>query len=570
MRWILLLLVGFVSVVSLAIGRAETKKPRLAVLVYFDQMRGDYPSRWADLYDKEGFKRLTTDGAWFDNCHYPYANTMTGPGHATCATGCSPDVHGIVANDWYDLKAGKTQYCAATVRYQQVPPPLPSPPAKDKTDADTDKKAPPISGTPDLLLAPTIGDAIKSATDGKGKVISLSLKDRSAILPAGKRPDAVYWVDKDGRLVTSTYYRDRVHPWIDEINRSTLGLTWLNTKWTKLRPDLDYANFSGPDEAPGEGKGSAQGVSFPHPFDGGPKKELATYYAAVANSPAGNDFLLEVAKRAIMAEKLGQNEHPDLLSISFSSNDLVGHAWGPDSQEVMDITLRSDLIIRDLMKFLDDKVGKDNYILVLSADHGICPLPEAASTRGHKAARVGPSAFFANANKALSKRFPRKDGTADGKDVKWFANTVSNMVYFNRALLKDRGTTVPEASRELVKWLKTQPTVETAYAADDVPTAEGEVGVRVRRSFMASRSGDVTIVLKPYHFFGSTLTGTTHGSPFDYDTHVPLLIYGAGVKPGVRKERVTPEAAAVILATGLGIAPPEKAEVKVPAGLFGE
>ncbi|MGL4555298.1 MAG: alkaline phosphatase family protein [Gemmataceae bacterium] len=565
---LLLLLAGLAGLASFSLGRpAPPRKPKLAVLVFFDQMRGDYLSRWAGLYEKDGFNRLTGDGAWFTDCHYPYANTMTGPGHATCSTGCSPDAHGVVANDWYDPKAGKEQYCAGSVRYRQVPPPLPLSQAEE---AKLKKKEEPTGATPEWLLAPTLGDALKAATGGKGKVVALSLKDRSAVLPAGKRPDAVYWADRDGRWVTSTFYRDKVHPWVDEMNHSTLGLSWLNTKWTKLRPGSDYARHSGPDDGPGEDKGASQGVSFPHPFDGGPKKLLSSYYGAVANSPAGNDLLLEAVRRAVVAEKLGQGDHPDLLSVSFSSNDLVGHTWGPDSQEVLDVTLRSDLIVRDLLRFLDEKVGKGNYVLAMSADHGICPLPEAMRVKGVRAARVSPKSFFADAEKHLSARFPANDPTADGKKpTAWFAKTVSNMAYFNRAVLKARGTTPAEASRELVKWLVKRPTVEAAFASEDLATADGQIAERVRRSYRADRSGDVTVVLKPYHFFSTSLAGTTHGSPYPYDTHVPLVAFGAGVRPGVRKERVTPEAAAVILAEGLGIAPPAKAAVKVPAGLFG-
>jgi predicted AlkP superfamily pyrophosphatase or phosphodiesterase len=456
------------------------------------------------------------------------------------------------------------------VRHSQVPPATPSYSSSGDKGKITAKK--PTGIAPETLLAPTLGDSLKAATDGKGKVVALSLKDRSAVLPAGKKPDAVYWVDKEGRLVTSTYYRDRVHPWVDEINKSTLALSWLNTKWEKLRPDLDYAKYSGPDDAKGEDKGSFQGVSFPHPFDGGPKKLLSAYHGALANSPQGNDYLLEVTKRAIVAEKLGQRDEPDFLAVSFSSNDLVGHCWGPDSQEVLDLTLRSDLLIRDLLTFLDDKVGKGNYVIALSADHGICPLPEVARAQGKKAGRVIPKKFFAAAEERLNEKFPPKQVRANDEPARkgWIEASVSNMVYLNRALVADRGATVPQVSAELAKWLQEQPEVQAAFTHEQLVKGDmkSEVGRRVQRSFHPERSGDVTVVLQPYHFFSSQLTGTTHGSPHDYDTHVPLIIYGANVKPGVRKERVTPEAAAVILAEAIGVPAPAKAVVKVPANLW--
>ena len=251
----------------------------------------------------------------------------------------------------------------------------------------------------------------------------------------------------------------------------------------------------------------------------------------------------------------------------------MGHCWGPDSQEVLDITLRSDVLIRDLLAFLDDKVGKGNYIVALSADHGICPLPEVARAQGNKAGRVSPRKFFAAAEERLNEKFPPKQVRADEEQPArkgWIEASVSNMVYLNRALVADRGATVPQVSAELAKWLNEQNEVEAAFTHDQLTKSDmkSKVGRRVQRSFHPERSGDVTVVLKPFHFFSSQLTGTTHGSPHDYDTHVPLIIYGANVKPGIREGRVSPEAAAVILAEALGVPAPAKAAVKVPEGLW--
>ena len=311
--------------------------PKLVVLLVFDQMRGDYPSRWYDLYPEGGFRRLAGRGAWFTECHYPYANTMTGPGHATLATGCPPRKHGIVGNEWFDGARGKTVSCVGAGRYDMIPPPVVDPDVK--VDKDADKK--PKSVSPEQLLSPTLADAIKKHLGKGSRVVALSLKDRSAVLPGGRSPDACYWADAAGRFVTSTYYRDRVHPWAAEFNKASYGDRWLGKTWDRLRADVDYEKWSGPDDVPGEGKGSMQGRTFPHPFDGGAKKSLKVYRAAVANSPMGNELLWEFAKRAIDGERLGTRETPDFLSLSFSSNDLVGHTWGPDSQEVLDTTLRS-------------------------------------------------------------------------------------------------------------------------------------------------------------------------------------------------------------------------------------
>lgn len=536
----------------------EKRRPRLAVLVVFDQMRGDYLVRWRDLFEKDGFRRLTDGGAWYQDCHYPYANTMTGPGHATISTGCSPDVHGIVANDWYDLAEHRPAYCVGSPRHEQVPPP--TKPGKAKGSA-----------APTRLLAPTIADALKLATHGKGKVVALSLKDRASVLPGGaSKPDAVYWVDREGRLVTSTYYRASVHPWARQLNSSGLAMKWMGKKWERLRKDLDYDKHAGPDDAEGEADKAPFTRTFPHLLDGGPKKDKSVYLGALATSPFGNDLLLEAVRRAVEGEKLGRGDEPDFLSISFSSNDLVGHAWGPDSHEVLDITLRSDLIVRDLLKMLDDKVGKGNYVLVLTADHGICPLPEASSKKGRDAKRISPKLLFGSAQAMLDRKWPAKGGEEGGP---WIESAGSTMVYFSRPELKSRGVKLEDAARELAKWLPTQPGIQAAYTAEQMKgklPPKDQLARQVQRSFYPARSGDVLFASKPYYLIGSYRTGTNHGTPHPYDTHAPLVVYGAGVKPGVRKERVSPEAAAVILAAGLGIKPPAKAAVKVPAGLFTE
>jgi predicted AlkP superfamily pyrophosphatase or phosphodiesterase len=539
------------------------KKPavRLAVLVVFDQMRGDYLTRWKDLYAKDGFRRLLDDGAWFQNCHYPYAFTVTGAGHASLATGCSPRTHGIIANNWYDRKEGEVVYCAASSRYKLVPAPAPDP---------AEKKTKRTAGNPDRLLAATLGDTLKTVTKGKGKVVSLSLKDRSAVLPGGRRPDACYWQSsRTGSFVTSTFYRDRLHPWVERFNRQRLVDSWSGKQWQRLRPDLDYGQYSGPDDVAGEGKGFGQGRTFPHPL-GSLKKSPKNYYAAVYNSPFGNEVLLGLVKEAIVAEKLGSRDVPDLLCVSFSSNDPIGHCWGPDSQEVLDVTLRSDLIVRDLLAFLDDKVGKGRYVLALSADHGVCPLPEVSVKHGVKARRLSPLTLALRAEMFLGEKFGKPQESKGG----CIESVADDQVYLNRAWLKARGLKSAEVEKALADWLKQQTGIRTAYTRTELlrgVSKDDKIGQAVRRSFHPDRSGDVVPVLEPYYLFLPALsTGTTHGTPHDYDTHVPLLVYGGGVRRGVRKEAVTPQAAVPILAHALGIRPPATCEAGLPQGLFEE
>jgi hypothetical protein len=533
---------------------------KLAVLLVFDQLRGDYLQRWAEHFTEGGFHRLETEGAWFQNCHYPYANTFTGPGHASLSTGCSPDKHGIIDNEWYEVETSAFVYCAAAPRYALVPP-LPK-------ELDRDPKKKEQGGTPERLLAPTLADALKAATGGKAKVVALSFKDRSSVLPGGKRPDACYWFDvSSGNVVTSAYYRDAVHPWVAEFNKGRPADRWFGKDWTRFRDGLDYEKLSGPDDVLGEGKGFGQGRTFPHPMDGGKKKIGKDYYEALYNSPFGNDVLLALAKKAIDAEKLGTHDVPDLLTLSFSSNDPIGHCWGPDSQEVLDVTLRTDRIVKELLDYLDTKVGKGKYVVVMSADHGVCPLPEVAKAQGKDAGRAKPEDVMKAANTFLRDKYGEKDETAAPVEA-----LAEGMFYLNRAWLKANQLDQGKVEGALAAWLKKQPFVQTAYTRAQLgeAAADDEIGRLVRKSYYAGRSGDVLVVVKPYHLLTKYLTGTTHGSPHPYDTHVPLVALGPGIKAGARKDAVTPQAAVAILSRALGIKPPAAAEAPVPEKLFVE
>ncbi len=535
------------------------ERPRLVVLLVFDQMRADYLTRWQNVFGEGGLRRLQEQGAWFQNCHYPYAHTVTAAGHASLLTGCTPAVHGIVGNDWYDQKTGRSVYCVQSNRpYVRIPA------AGSKGNGFGRKKG---GISPENLLAPTLSDVLKEATGGKARVVALSLKDRSAVLPAGRRPDACYWFDSSqGVFVTSSYYRDRPHPWVEEFNRGRPADRWFGRSWERLRPQLDYELLSGPDDVPGEGIGFVEGKTFPHPLKGGLTKPGRVYYEAVTDSPMGNELLLDLAKRAITAERLGQHETPDLLSVSFSSNDLIGHTWGPDSQEVLDVTLRTDRVVKELLNHLDAQVGKGRYLLALSADHGVCPLPEVSRARGREAGRIDPVQLTRKAGEFLSQRFGAPSGNGG-----WFEEVSYPWIYLNRQAVRAAGKEPAAVEDALADWFKKQPGILTAYTRTQlvkgVPAAD-KVGSLVRRSFHPDRSGDVTVIQKPYYLFASPLaTGTNHGTPHTYDTHVPLLVYGPGVRAGVYQEAVAPQAIAAIFAHWLKIAAPARAEFGVPRSL---
>jgi hypothetical protein len=535
----------------------EDGPPSLVVLVVFDQLRGDYLQRWQGLFGDGGFRRLCEEGAWFQNCHYPYSATFTGPGHASLGTGCSPDRHGIIANDWYDAVARKGTYCCAPQRDARLVPAAPE---------GTPKGLVAVAATPELLLAPTLADALKKY-NGQSRVVCLSLKDRSAVLIGGRRPDACYWFDRLGRCVTSSYYRPGLHAWARAFNAERAADRWLGKSWERLRTDLDYEKFSGPDAGPGEGTRTFSST-FPHRIAGKGDGPDPAYYSALTASPFGNDLLLDLAKRAVEGEKLGRRGAPDFLAISFSSTDLVGHIWGPDSQEVLDATLRSDRTVKELLDFLDAQVGKGRYVVALSADHGICRLPEAARARGDAGGRIDPGQLRQSVEAMLDRAYPERARLAPGE--RWVDGAEGPMLWLNRSLLGRLRLPAERVERAVADWLPGQRGVQAAYTWAQLRAGvpEGDrLGRQVQRSFFPDRSPDVYLVEKPGYFVNRYLTGTTHGTPHPYDTHVPLIFYGHGVRRGVRTERVTPQAAAVGLAAALGLTLP-RAEVGVPAGLF--
>lgn len=556
-----LLLIGLFGFGPMPAAAPKAAKPKLAVIVVFDQLRGDYLVKWQSLFGAGGFRRLQEEGAWFTNCHYPYADTLTAPGHTSLVTGTSPYKHGIIANEWYDRASGAEVTSVQSERYDPVPAPKPS---KDG------KKV--LGASPLRRREESIGDVLLRATKGKSKVGSLSIKDRAAILMAALRAHFAYWFSTSaGGFVTSTYYNDTLHPWVSAFNKRAPQDKGFGKDWTRLHSNLDYAKYSGPDDIPVEGTGFLQGRVFPHPMKGGLDKIGKTYYEALTCSPQGNELLLELAKTAIDAEKLGQGDATDLLSLSFSSNDIVGHCWGPDSQEVLDMTLRTDLIVKDLLDFLDARVGKGQYLLVLSADHGICPIPELARVQGKDAGRVSADELRSGGEAHLDAAFVK-----DGKKRPWIEKMSGSWFYFNKGVIRDLGLAPSAVEKSLAEWLAKQPGVQTAFTRTQV---EGKAKLAdpltesVRLTFYAEASGDVKVLLKPYHLFAtnskkSSAYSTTHGSPHPYDTHVPLLAFGTGVQSGIHAERVTPQALATILAHGLNLPLPSGADAPLPKGVF--
>jgi hypothetical protein len=543
-------------------------RPKLVVLVVFDQMRGDYMSRWAELYGPDGFERMKKEGIWFSECHVPYACTSTGPGHASLSTGAPPSVHGIIENEWYDRKSAARIYCCQPKRPFDLVPAVP-------TELGPPSRGAATGYSPERLLAQTVGESLQDATKGKGRVFSLSIKDRTAVLMGGQKPNGVYCFDaRDGKFHTGAFYgRDAAHAWVNEFNSTRPADAWFNEKWEKLRPNIDYARYSGPDDVEAEAPGlNGQGRTFPHPFKGKLEAPAKPYYEAVELSPAGNELLFGLVKKCVTGEKLGRGAASDLLCVSFSSTDLVGHFYGPDSQEVMDITLRADKLVGELLKFLDTEIGKDRYTLVLTADHGACPLPELPSTKEKYpgAVRKTVTELASNIEQALTAMY----GVSGDVPTQWlevFDDNVWPWLYLNHKAIEARKLKVEDVAAAARDVAAGRGYIETAFTRkelEDKSAPDAPFRKAVLLAYHPDRCGDVIVIPKPGVLVTQYKGGTNHGSPQPYDAHVPFLVSGAGVPAlGQRKEKVSSLSVAPTLAWALGVPAPKHAAVLPPEAI---
>lgn len=535
---------------------------KLVVMVVFDQMRGDYVERWKQHFGPNGFERLKREGVWFSNAHVPYAAASTGPGHASLATGAPPSVHGIIENRWYDRGRGKIVLAPNSEEaYDRVPP----------APGEYREKWPSLA--PTRLLAPTVGETLIDLRKTAGRAFSLSLKARSALLMAGQQSNGAYCFDtSNGEFHTTSFYRKTVPSWVDGFNRSNVAAKWSGKNWDRLKPAAVYEAF-GPDDVPGEGGLIYKGRrTFPHPL---PDERKEDYYTALEFSGYGNDLLWAFAKAAIDGEKLGRNGTTDLLCVSFSTNDLIGHAFGPDSHEVMDITLRSDQMMAELLAYLDEKVGRDRYSLVMTADHGVCPIPEVSVKDHPTAKRLNIYEFTNGLDDHLDKVFGKKDDVPG----QWLEKDAAikdcyPWLYLNRRTIEALGVTQEQVENAAAAWLRERSTPLTVFTRTQLtkgtfPAAEKEFGVMAQLSFHPDRAGDLYLIPPAFDLALPPLSqGSDHGTPHEYDRHMPILAYGVGVKKtGERKDAVSSLIVAPLVSKLLGINAPAKATEKLPAGL---
>ncbi len=497
---------------------------RLVLLIAVDQFRYDYLTRFKSEYSG-GLHRLLTEGAVFTNAFLDHYPTVTAVGHSTMMSGATPSVSGIIGNDWYDRGLG---HSVTSV---------------DDPDTTMLGGAGGPGASPHRMLVDTVGDEVKGtsrAAPGSPeapKVFGLSLKDRAAVLPAGHSADAAFWLDtRTGTFVTSSYYRPDLPAWATAFNAGKPADAFAGKVWTYLDPS------------------SGAGHTLP---------PLGTaLYPAIYASPFGNELLASFAATAVEAERLGQRGVTDVLTVSFSSNDAVGHTYGPDSPEVRDIAVRTDRVIGQFLARVDALVGADHTLVILTADHGVAPLPEVLKARRLPGGRYNADDLFPAIEAALTARY----GAADAR---WIVYTAGTSPYLNYALVAEKKLDIVEVRKVAAAAAAACPHVARVYTRDQILAGQVPpdiIGRRIARSENLSRSGDLEIVLEPYWMRASS--GTTHGTPYAYDAHIPLVFMGPGIRAGHYDETVALNDLAPTVATMIGVETPGGSQGRVLHEMF--
>jgi predicted AlkP superfamily pyrophosphatase or phosphodiesterase len=497
-NWILAL---FITLPLPAQNNATASKPKLVLAIVIDQFRYDYLTRFHSEYTG-GFKRIFDHGAVFTNAHFEHVPTVTAVGHSTFLSGATPALSGIIGNEWWD-RASKKRVTSVS---------------------DEDSKLLGAAGegsSPNRMLQSTLGDELKMSGKG-GKVVGVSIKDRAAILPSGHMADGAYWFDgKTGNFVSSTYYFDALPEWVAQFNASRPGNQFVGKTWM--------------------GK-----IMAPTPDE--------KFYASLDATPYGNELILQFAEKAIVAEKLGAGSKVDLLTVSFSSNDYVGHALGPDSDEAHDMALRVDKLVGELIRAAEAQAGVGRVLVVLTADHGVAPVAEVNQKRKMPGGRFDEKNELDTVEAALTNRF----GGAPKVGGKWITYSGEGSLYFNQQYAPD----IAEEERVAADAIRALPHVFRVFTRTQLMNGEisaDSIGVRMRNGFNQARSGNVIVMLDPYWMVSRS--GTTHGAPFDYDTHVPVLFLGPQVHTGSYNANVMVNDIAPTLATML--------DVETPSGSVG-
>ena len=509
-------------------------RPKLVVGLVVDQMRWDYLYRYYSRYSNGGFKRMVNEGFSAENTFIPYTPTYTACGHSSIYTGSVPAINGIIGNDWYDPQLKRGVYCAEDTTVKTV---------------GSDTRAGLMS--PKNLLTTTITDELRLATNFKSKVIGISLKDRGSILPAGHSANAAYWFDGGtGDWITSTHYMTQLPSWVVDYNKLKMADKYFEKNWNTLYPIETYdQSTSDNKEYEGKSRGE-QTPTFPHPF----KLYAGKNYEMIKSSPYGNTMTLELAKLAINSEHLGQGTSTDFLAVSCSATDYVGHQYGPNSIEAEDTYLRLDKDLEQFFNYLDTKIGKGNYLVFLSADHGAAHVPGFMTENKLPGGLFNDSPVIKSLNTTIEEKFKVK---------KAIITSTNSQFYFNHQAIKDANADFDAIKALTIATIKEQDGVMDAVDLTKLAssTLPEPIKKAITNGYNARRSGDVYYILKSNYFEGGK-TGTTHGAWFPYDSHIPCVFMGWNVKPGkTNKTHYMTDIAATLAAM---------LHIQMPSGCIGE
>ena len=528
---------------------------RLVLQLTVDGLRADLLARYADRFGDDGFLFLKRNGTVFANAHYQHANTETIVGHATLATGAQPSVHGMTGNVWFDAENGELSYNIEDADY----PLIPTREVEIKGDqVDPAQQLARTSGrSPRTLLAETFADKLKAHSGGRSKVFAVSSKDRSAVAMGGRAGKA-FWMSTDsGDFITSTYYFDAYPDWVAAWNAERNADKYAETEWQLLN-EADSYLLAHQDDRAYETDLRGYGRTFPHRFGGHGNKLLYTQLIA---SPRGDQLLSEFAKTLISNEGLGQDDVPDYLSVSFSGVDAVNHFFGPSSLENEDMLLQLDNTLADLLADVEKNVGLRHTLVVLSADHGIAELPEYKAEMGFDAGRLTTDVVLEAAER-IAKQLYGLDNL-----VKFYYRP---FVYLDDDVLMAADLNRKAVNEALAEALTLEPGIYLAVSTDGVEDKpDSKLLGQIRNNIHPVRSGDIYVVQDPYWFnFDKGPVAGMHGSPWNYDTHVPIIFAGNRIKSQIIYRPVQPADLAPTLAALLGMSPPASAQGTVLPEVF--
>ena len=519
---------------------------RLVLQITVDGLRGDLLNRYGDRFGEEGFRHLLDNGAVFTNAHYQHANTETIVGHTTLATGTSPSRHGMVGNVWFDRESGRLSYNIEDPAYPLLPSRGQNSPG---TQLDPAQMASRSNGrSPSAILASTFSDELFVHSGGQAKIFSVSAKDRGAVPLAGHMGKAFWYSTDTGDFVTSRFYYEAYPEWVSRWNAKGLAASHDGQSWTLLNDRSTYL-FGDADDRPYEQDLYGYGRTFPHAFGSADSAQFRTYLLV---SPIGDRLTNDFAKTLIANEELGQDDVPDYLAVSFSSVDAINHFFGPSSLENEDAVLQLDLVLADLLNFIDDKVGLEHTLIVLSADHGMAEMPEFMAENGMSVGRIFNEEVEAIANKAAVDRFGLK-----GVVERFYRP----YLYLNAKAIEEADIERSEVEEVVAEALMQRKGIALAMPVRGQSNiADTALSEQIKNNSHMQRSGDIYVVQEPYWFlFGKGPIAVMHGSPWCYDTYVPIILAGPGIEPQKVSRLVHPADVAPTLANLVGTKIPSSA-----------